>query len=787
VIETGEVPYRDTHAKLPSAEHRKARVAALEAIRDHTGGGQQAEEDIESEISIRPISGEEREVILDAARALQDTGKAARWATGTLLSRNQEDTLSAAQGPVSGDVSIDLEEKAARARSGGRLRARMARLSGTEADEVEAVLKAKAAVAPTEKAKEAAEAQRRAVRTRRSSHTRRSSKSQQDKSQQELSKEQEEVLVDVAEIEDWESVWRDRPRSAEARIRQRLKDMGEGEIEGLKGALNERQRQVLEAQTQLLGADPEVREEFGPKAVPSEWQREIYRQAKKIAKCGRPESGPTELSDQPGLHEREERAELARMIREADRHLRTKEGKEELQRLSQMEGPASDAVEQAWEASQRRTRGAAWAAGTDLSSRQERALKAADPERLLDPNKDRVGTETRRPELRATLTRMSGAEAKALEKVAKAWPKVQASASREEEVRQARDAILDECSRTAGRTEVLSEQQEKALAKVYSLEERDLSQAEKDWLAGRREVRESVSEPVQNEATRLLDQLTYMRTDDIQELKAHLAEEPAKQQLLARQIDEARKVERRREAKAKARETAETASDRVQSRLQRDQRAEAARALRAAQATLKNLRNAAPEMPERLSEHRQLEAEIAQHEKTAPGVPPSGETTRQEKAKGENKSDSNVEDALKLNLQEHLRESLGEARYRELQRGLVEADVEDGRIERGAQGAFEELSKPQHEVADDLERAARFKDVPESTSERRASLRRASRKMRGMDERARSQIQRTVSPEAQEAFEKAERQSRQSQQQQSQQKKTGRQQSRPRGRGGQGR
>lgn len=760
VIETIEFSYRDTYSEMPSAEHREARIAVLKAIRDHVGEDERAEEELEDTFAFFLLSGKEREVILDAARALQDRGKAARWATGTLLSRNQEGALSTAEGPVSGEVSIDPEERAARARSGGRLRARMARLSGTEADEVEAALEAKAAIAPTEEGREAAEAQRKAVRTRRSSG-----------SPQALSEEQEEALAYVADIEDWESIWRDRPRSAEARLRRRLEDMDEGEIEDLKGALSESQRQVLEVQIQLLGADPEVRKEFGPKDVPSEWQWKIYQQARKIAKCGPPAFEMSELSGHPSSYERGRRARLVRMIREAKPHLK-KEVEEELRKLSQLEGPVSDAVEQAWDASSRQMRRAAWAAGVDLSDRQERALRAADPDRLLDVNGDRVLAKVRRAELRATLTRMSGAEAEALKKVTEVWPRVQLSASRKEEVRQARDAILDEYPRAVGRPETLSKRQEKALAKVYSLEERALSQTEKDWLVGRREACESVSEGVQLEAVRLLDQLVPMGTDEAQELKTHLEEEPAKQQLLEGQIDEARKVWKREEAEAEARKTAETASEKIRRHLQRDRRAEAARALREAQATLKNLRNAAPEMPERLSEHRRLRRQIDRYEETAPGVPPS-ETTRQEEGEDKNA----LRDALKVRLQEHLEESLGEARYRELQRGLVEADIEDGRIERGAPEALEALSGPQREVADDLERAARLKDVPESTSERRASLRRAGQKMQGMDEGARSQIRRAVSWEAQKAlekaFEKAEGQARQSRREE-----TGRQQSR---------
>ena len=283
VIETGEVPYRDSHAKLPSAEHRDARIAALKAIKNHTGGCERAEEDIEIELATQSISGEEREVILDAARALQDTDKAARWATGMqLLNRKQEDVLSAAQGAVGdeayGDPKKESGGKAARARSRGRLRARMTRLRGGEAGQVLEVLRAKAAAAPTEEAKETARAQQMAVYTRTQIFA------------PELSKKQEETLARIAEIEDQESVREDRPERAEAQVRQHLKEMDEGEIEDLSEVSSLKQRRVLEAQVQLLGVDPEIREEFGPKDVPSKWQRKIYRQAKRIAECGRRES-----------------------------------------------------------------------------------------------------------------------------------------------------------------------------------------------------------------------------------------------------------------------------------------------------------------------------------------------------------------------------------------------------------------------------------------------------------------------------------------------------------------
>ncbi|MCS3668300.1 hypothetical protein GGP77_002545 [Salinibacter ruber] len=772
VIETRDLSYKDAYASLPSAEHRKARAAALRAIRDRVGRGEQAEERLSSAPGIRAIPSEEREVILDAARALQetkqdtrqDTDEAARWAAGAWLRRKQEEVLSAARELARRRSSVDPKENAVRARWDGRLRARVAGLSASEAEAVEAVLEAKVAIAPTEEVRKSAETQRRAVRIRRSSRSRQD-KSKQDKSQLDLSEKQEEIAAYVAEIENWRSVRRDRPKSAEWRIRRHLKDVGEQEIEDLKGVLSERQRQVLEAQVQLIGVDPEVREEFGPGDAPSEWQREIYRQAKRVAECGRRESGPTGLSDHPDSYEREERVKLARMITESEPHPREKseprlrrEVEERLQRLSQVEGPASDVVEQAWKAGHERMCSAAWVVGTDLSVHQGRALETADPGRFLNPNENRVPTEIRRSELRATLTRMSTAEAEALEGVTWAWKEVQTDPDRKEEIRQAREMILDEYSRVASRPEVLSGRQEKALAKVYSLEQKALSQAEEDWLAGRSGAYESVSKPVQDEATRLLEQLARMRTDDMHELKAHLEEEPAKRQLLERQIDEARKARKREEAEAKALMVAETASEKVQSLLQQDQRTEAARALRKAQATLKDLRGAAPEMPERLSEHRES------------------------KSKGENKSGLKAEGALKLNLRDHLRELLREAQYRELQRGLVETSVEDGHVERGDLEALkgpgggeigsEGPGGPQRKVVDELEKAARFNHIPESTSECKVSLRRAIQKMQGMDEEARSRVERALSAEAQGVFEEAERQARQSRQEQSRQEQS---------------
>lgn len=800
VIETRDLSYKDAYASLPSAKHRKARAAALRAIRDRVGRGEQAEERLSSAPGIRAIPGEEREVILDAARVLQetkqdtrqdtkrdtrqDTDEAARWAAGAWLRRKQEEVLSAARELASRGSSVDPKENAVRARWDGRLRARVAGLSASEAEAVEAVLEAKVAIAPTEEARKSAEAQRRAVRIRRSSRSRQD-KSKQDKSQLDLSEKQEEIAAYVAEIENWRPVRRDRPKSAEWRIRRHLKDVGEQEIEDLKGVLSERQRQVLEAQVQLIGVDPEVREEFGPGDAPSEWQREIYRQAKRVAECGRRESGPTGLSEHPDSYEREERVKLARMITESEPHPREKseprlrrEVEERLQRLSQVEGPASDVVEQAWKASHERMCSAAWVVGTDLSVHQGRALETADPGRFLNPNENRVPTEIRRSELRATLTRMSTAEAEALEGVTWAWKEVQTDPDRKEEIRQAREMILDEYSRVASRPEVLNGRQEKALARVYSLDQKTLSQAEKDWLAGRSRAQESVSKPVRKEATRLLEQLARMRTDDMHELKAHLEEEPAKRQLLERQIDEARKARKREEAEAKALMVAETASEKVQSLLQQDQRTEAARALRKAQATLKDLRGAAPEMPERLSERRES------------------------KSKGENKSGLKAEGALKLNLRDHLRELLREVQYRELQRGLVETSVEDGHVERGDLEALKEPGGgeiggegpggPQRKVADELEKAARFNHIPESTSECKASLRRAIQKMQGMDEEARSRVERALSAEAQGVFEEVERQARQSRQEQSRQEQSKQGQSQQTGqqsrrRGGRGR
>ena len=211
----------------------------------------------------------------NAARELE---RVAPWAAGAWLRRKQEEVLSAARELARRGSSVDPKENAVRARWDGRLRARVAGLSASEAEAVEAVLEAKVAIAPTEEVRKSAETQRRAVRIRRSSRSRQD-KSKQDKSQLDLSEKQEEIAAYVAEIENWRSVRRDRPKSAEWRIRRHLKDVGEQEIEDLKGVLSERQRQVLEAQVQLIGVDPEVREEFGPGDAPSEWQREIYRQA----------------------------------------------------------------------------------------------------------------------------------------------------------------------------------------------------------------------------------------------------------------------------------------------------------------------------------------------------------------------------------------------------------------------------------------------------------------------------------------------------------------------------
>ncbi|MCS4198367.1 hypothetical protein [Salinibacter ruber] len=790
VAGTGEL-YRPVRSEMLGAESRAARIGLLRAAEDYASGEvsgahahrarvvKRAEEVVEDALGRRPVGEQETEVILDAARALRGADKTGRWAlaqwaTGVRLNQHQREVLNSWRRTVAPSVGAEIEppeiklapESAAQIRSRGRLRARMARLNEEEADEVEAAIEARAAVVPTEQARRKAEAKLDALRRERQ---------RVPEGRQALTPDQEKVVVGV--------IWLDSARRQGGRevgkqddgtyggtykdymsdVRGQLRDMEVGGTDDLRGLLRESERRVLEDQIYLAGADPEVRRAFGPGA-PSEQQREIYRQARDVAMCSHYKSEPTGMGDRPreewpGRWERKTRAELVRTMRDGS-------VREEVRELSQMDGPVADAIEQAWEASQSSVDGAEWVAGTSLNDRQERALRAADPGRDLDWGADRAFPQVRpqrirRPELRATLAGLSGPEFQALRRVVKAWPKVHVSSGREEEVRQAKEAVQEECSRVDERPEVsgkapgeLEETQEMALAEVYRLEELVEKKLVEEG-ASEDEIRDGIrglgdpekpshgSAPVQagRSMNGFREQLRDLSSEEIQELESHLEDEEIAKQLLTRGVDLAREAKRREELRAKARETAETALKRTRQRLQGGERVKAARVLREAQATLNGSRSEAPESfgPE-----------------------------------------------VEKRLERRLKESLREPEFRELRRGLAEADVEDGRAEGGDPEAARALSGPQREAANSLEKAARFATIPGSDVERKSNLREAARAMAGMSEEERFQIRRAASPEAQEAFkaaehrleetrsEKTEQKSRKTQSQKSQSRSRGR-------------